>query len=339
MDTSLIWASIIIFSMLIYIILDGSNLGVGILCTCFQKKNAHDTLIQSIIPVWSGNETWLVFIGAALFSAFPAVYGVVLTALYIPLFLMLICLIIRGASITLRAYAKQFKRYWDTLFMISSIGTCFFQGISAGAWITGLPIINFTYVGTSLDWLTTFNIFCGIHFLIIYAFLGCGYMLCKTQGAIQKKLFFFAMPLYLLCTITSMIMFLLVPRYIPSILKKYQSFEINYFFFFLIILLYFLISLTMYYAVRFKKNKIPFTMGLTTVIFNYTIAIISLWPNIIPPNISIWNVAAPINSQIFSLIGAIISLPIVIIYTIYRYWVFRTIIPINNVTNIIKRNS
>lgn len=322
MDISLIWAGIIALGVLLYVILDGFDLGVGILLTCFKENGERDLMIASVAPVWDGNETWLVLGGAALLAAFPVVYAAALPALYIPLFLMLMCLILRGASIELRFCSARFKELWNRAFMIGSIGASFFQGISLGAWVIGFRIIDREYAGGSFDWLTPFSVFTGVGLILTYALLGCGYLIYRTEGPLQKKLFRIMTPINLALLMAIVIICIWTALYIPKIRTRWL-FSKNSSLSVIPILLLCVISLGMHYAIRKKKEIMPFFMGLALVVVGYVTLLVSLWPNLIPPNLSIWDAAAPIESQKFSLIGVAVVLPVVIAYTFYTYWVFR----------------
>jgi cytochrome d ubiquinol oxidase subunit II len=161
-DLPLIWAVIIIFGIMMYVVMDGFDLGIGILFPFVPGKTDRDVMMNTVAPVWDGNETWLVLGGAALFGAFPLAYSVVLSALYLPLIFMLMGLIFRGVAFEFRFKAKDEKRHlWDEAFIGGSIAATFFQGVALGAFIDGLPVVNRQFAGGSLDWLTPFTLFCG----------------------------------------------------------------------------------------------------------------------------------------------------------------------------------
>lgn len=322
MDISLIWAGVIALGVLLYVVLDGFDLGVGVLFIFFKEDKDRSLMVASVAPVWDGNETWLVLGGAALFAAFPVVYATALPALYMPLFLMLMCLILRGASIELRSCSPKAKIFWDKAFMIGSIGASFFQGISLGAWVTGFRIVNQQYAGNSFDWLTPFSISAGMGLILTYALLGCGYLIYKTEGTLQRKLFRITLPINFVLLVVILIISIWTPLHVQEIHTKWFDSK-NSHFLLIPLLLVCLTWLGMRHAIRYKKEKMPFLMGLTLVIIGYTTLLTSLWPNLIPPNLSIWDAAAPLASQQFSLIGVIFILPIVILYTSYTYWVFR----------------
>jgi cytochrome d ubiquinol oxidase subunit II len=169
-DLPLIWAVIIIFGIMMYVVMDGFDLGIGILFPFIPGKVDRDVMMNTVAPVWDGNETWLVLGGAALFGAFPLAYSVVLSALYLPLMLMLIGLIFRGVAFEFRFKAKDHKRHlWDKAFIGGSLAATFFQGVALGAFIDGIPVVDRQFAGGSLDWLTPFTLFCGVALVVAYA--------------------------------------------------------------------------------------------------------------------------------------------------------------------------
>ena len=197
-DLPLIWAIIIIFGVMMYVVMDGFDLGIGILFPFIKGEKDRDVMMNTVAPVWDGNETWLVLGGAALFGAFPLAYSVVLSALYLPLILMLMGLIFRGVAFEFRFKARAEKRHiWDMSFIGGSLVATFFQGVALGAFIDGIPVINRQYAGGGLDWLTPFSVFCGIALIVAYALLGCTWLIMKTEGSLQASMHKLGKPLAL----------------------------------------------------------------------------------------------------------------------------------------------
>lgn len=188
-DLSLIWIVIIGIGVLIYVILDGFDLGIGILFPFIKGSNERDVLMNTVAPVWDGNETWMVLGGAGLFAAFPLVYSTVLSALYMPIILMVIALIFRGVAFEFRFKANRTKHLWDKAFISGSVFAGFLQGVVLGAYIQGIKTLNGVYAGGQLDWLTPFSVFTGIGVVVLYATLGCGWLIYKTDAEIQEKMF------------------------------------------------------------------------------------------------------------------------------------------------------
>ena len=180
-DLSLIWVVIIAVGVLIYVILDGFDLGIGILFPFFPHKDDRDVMMNTVAPVWDGNETWMVLGGAGLFAAFPLVYSTVLSALYMPIILMVIALIFRGVAFEFRFKANRSKHWWDKAFIGGSALTSFLQGVILGAYIQGIETRNGIYAGGGLDWLTPFSLFTGLSVMVLYAALGCGWLHVQTR--------------------------------------------------------------------------------------------------------------------------------------------------------------
>src|SRR5476651_69404 len=181
-DLPLIWAVIIIFGIMMYVVMDGFDLGIGILFPFIPGKTDRDVMMNTVAPVWDGNETWLVLGGAALFGAFPLAYAVILDALAIPLTLMLFGLIFRGVAFEFRFKATAAKRHWwDKSFIGGSVLATFSQGVVLGALINGIPVVDRAYAGGALDWLTPFTLFCGVGLVVAYALLVCTWLTMKTE--------------------------------------------------------------------------------------------------------------------------------------------------------------
>jgi len=186
MDLSLVWAVIILFGIMMYIIMDGFDLGIGILYPFFKDKDDRDLMMNTVAPVWDGNETWLVLGGAGLLAAFPLAYSVILSALSLPLLFMLMALIFRGVAFEFRFKAHDAERhFWDKAFLCGSIAATFFQGMTLGAYLQGIHVVNQAYAGGPLDWISPFSIFTGLGLLVTYALLGSTWLIFKTTGELQ----------------------------------------------------------------------------------------------------------------------------------------------------------
>ncbi|HSX70985.1 MAG TPA: cytochrome d ubiquinol oxidase subunit II, partial [Pseudomonas sp.] len=195
LDLPLIWAGVIAFGIFMYVVMDGFDLGIGILYPFFRDKDERDAMMNTVAPIWDGNETWLVLGGAGLFAAFPLAYSVVLTALYLPLVIMLIALIFRGVAFEFRFKAKRTRYVWDAAFIGGSIVATFAQGVVLGAFIEGLKVENRQFVGGAFDWLAPFPLFCGAGLVAGYAMLGCAWLLMKTEGKLRHKMYKLMLPL------------------------------------------------------------------------------------------------------------------------------------------------
>ena len=322
-DLPLIWAIIIIFGIMMYVVMDGFDLGIGILFPFIKGEKDRDVMMNTVAPVWDGNETWLVLGGAALFGAFPLAYSVVLSALYMPLILMLMGLIFRGVAFEFRFKARPEKRHiWDKSFIGGSLVATFFQGVALGAFIDGLPVVNRQYAGGGLDWLSPFTVFCGIALIVAYALLGCTWLIMKTEGELQERMHKLGRPLALAVLALMGVVSLWTPLAHTDIAARW--FTLPNLFWFLPVPI--LVLVTMYgliKAIARKAHYTPFLLTLVLIFLGYSGLGISLWPNIIPPSISIWDAAAPPQSQGFMLVGTLFIIPFILGYTFWSYYVFR----------------
>lgn len=322
-DLALIWAIIILFGILMYVIMDGFDLGIGILYPFIKGKDDRDVMMNTVAPVWDGNETWLVLGGAGLLAAFPLAYAVILHAFMLPLVFMLLGLIFRGVAFEFRFKAHDRSRHWwDKAFIWGSITATFFQGVTLGAYIEGLKVVNKTYVGGPFDWFTPFAIFTGLGLLVAYALLGCTWLILKTEGPLQSRMRQLARPLTLILLGIIAIISIWTPLQHPAIAQRWFSLP-NLFLFAPVPIL---VLLAAYYLLRSLKNDphaAPFLLTLALVFLGYSGLGISVWPNIIPPDISIWDASGPAQSQGFTLVGALLIVPCILMYTMWSYYVFR----------------
>ncbi|QNL87942.1 cytochrome d ubiquinol oxidase subunit II [Pseudomonas putida] len=322
-DITLIWALIIIFGVMMYVIMDGFDLGIGILFLAIKDKEERDVMMNTVAPVWDGNETWLVLGGAGLFGAFPLAYSVILSALYLPLVLMLLGLIFRGVAFEFRFKASERNRHWwDKAFIGGSIIATFTQGVALGAFLDGIPVANNMYAGGALDWLRPFPLFCGFALLLAYAQLGSTWLIMKTEGRLQEEMYRYSS--YFIWGLLGAIAVISVwtPLAHPEIAQRWFSLP-NLFYFLpvpLLLLFCFFGTLT---TLAHRATAAPFLFTLLVIFLGYSGLGISIWPNIIPPSVTLWQAASPAASQLFALIGALFILPFILMYTAWSYYVFR----------------
>ena len=322
-DLPLIWAVIIIFGVMMYVVMDGFDLGIGMLFPFVKGEQDRDVMMNTVAPVWDGNETWLILGGAGLFGAFPMAYAVVLEALYLPLILMLIGLIFRGVAFEFRFKAKADKRHiWDKAFIWGSLIATFFQGVALGAFLEGFKVVDRHFAGGTLDWLTPFSLFCGLGLIVAYTLLGCTWLIMKTEGPLQQKMHDMARPLALVLLVVIGIVSLWTPIAYPQIADRWFSMP-NLIWFMPLPLLVLVTFYGLLKAVARNAHYTPFLLTLVLIFLGYSGLGISLWPNIIPPSISIWDAAAPPQSQGFMLVGTLFILPFILMYTFWSYYVFR----------------
>lgn len=322
-DLPLIWAVIIIFGVMMYVVMDGFDLGIGMLFPFVKGEQDRDVMMNTVAPVWDGNETWLILGGAGLFGAFPMAYAVVLEALSLPLILMLIGLIFRGVAFEFRFKAKADKRHiWDKAFIWGSLIATFFQGVALGAFLEGFKVVDRHFAGGTLDWLTPFSLFCGLGLIVAYTLLGCTWLIMKTEGPLQQKMHDMARPLALVLLVVIGIVSLWTPIAYPQIADRWFSMP-NLIWFMPVPLLVLVTFYGLLKAVARNAHYTPFLLTLVLIFLGYSGLGISLWPNIIPPSISIWDAAAPPQSQGFMLVGTLFILPFILMYTFWSYYVFR----------------
>ncbi|MEG2359299.1 cytochrome d ubiquinol oxidase subunit II [Acinetobacter sp.] len=321
-DLSLIWIVIIAIGVLIYVVLDGFDLGIGILFPFIKGKEERDVMMNTVAPVWDGNETWMVLGGASLYAAFPLVYSTVLSALYMPIMLMVIALIFRGVAFEFRFKANKSRHWWDKAFIGGSILASFFQGMILGAYIQGIKTVNGIYAGGGLDWLSPFTVFVGIGVVALYAALGCGWLIFKTDQALQNRMYQLMPKMIIALFIIFGCVSIYTPMAHPEIAARWFS-QPQLMYFSPVPILVLLFTFLALRACRQRKELSPFIYTLALVFLAYTGFIISLWPYVIPPSVTIWQAAAPQSSQLFALIGALILIPVILIYTGLSYWVFR----------------
>ena len=321
-DLSVAWAGIIAFGVIMYVVLDGFDLGIGILFPFARSDHERDVMMNSVAPVWDGNETWLVLGGAALFGAFPVAYAVLLPAFYLPILVMLIALIFRGVAFEFRFKSQRNRRWWDFSFAAGSLLAALMQGVILGAFIHGVPVAERQYAGTPLDWLTPFAAFTGVSVVVGYAMLGAGWLVMKTDAALQEWVRALMRPLSYVLLLAIAIVSLWTPLLDDTIAVRWFRWP-NIFYLAPVPLLVAAVAVRLRHAVQREEERMPFLMTLLLFLLSYGGLAISLWPHIIPPDVTIWQAAAPRSSQIFLLAGTAVLIPIILGYTGYSYWVFR----------------
>jgi cytochrome d ubiquinol oxidase subunit II len=322
-DLPLIWAVIILFGIMMYVIMDGFDLGIGILFPFFPRKEDRDIMMNTVAPVWDGNETWLVLGGAGLLAAFPAAYGIVLSAFYLPIILMLIGLVFRGVAFEFRFKASELRRHWwDKAFIGGSALATIAQGVTLGAYIRGIEVRDGAYSGAAFDWLTPFSVFTGVALLAAYALLGSTWLVMKTEGALLAQMRTVARRAAWAVVAAIVVISIWTPLSDPRIAERWFSLP-NLFYFAPVPVLVALFLHLLMRNLRRDAHAAPFVCALALVFLGYTGLGISLWPYVIPPATSIWDAAAPPQSMGFALVGALLIIPVILMYTAWGYYVFR----------------
>jgi cytochrome d ubiquinol oxidase subunit II len=321
-DLAFVWAILIAFAVLAYVMLDGFDLGIGILFPASAGPEQRDVMINSVAPVWDGNETWLVLGGGGLLAAFPLAYAVVLPALYAPLIAMLLALVLRGVAFEFRFRTTRGKLAWDFAFWGGSVLAALMQGIALGAFIQGFVVEDRAYAGGWWDWLTPFSILTGIAVVVGYALLGATWLIMKTEGALQDWCFRMTLPLGAAVVGLIVIVSIWTPLLDPAIAARWFGWP-NIVLVAPVPLLVAGASLALYRAIQARREVLPFLLSQGLFVLSYVGLGISLYPYIVPRSITIWQAAAPPESLVFLLVGALILIPIILAYTGYAYWIFR----------------
>ena len=321
-DLTIIWAFLIAFAVAMYVVMDGFDLGIGILFPGFTVGKERDQAMNAIAPVWDGNETWLVLGGGGLMAAFPLAYAIILPALYAPLMAMLLGLVFRGVAFEFRWRDPGHRKWWDAGFCLGSVIATFAQGITLGALLQGITVEGRAYDGGWWEWLSPFSLLTGASLVVGYALLGSAWLIWKTEGLIQADARRFAR----LLTPALLLAIGAVSLYTPFVEPQY--FQRWFEFPGLLVtvpmpLLIGLVAFALCRSLGWRRDWLPFLLTLMLFLLSMAGLAISIWPDIIPGRVSIWQAAAPESSQIFMLVGAALLIPLILAYTAWSYWVFR----------------
>ncbi len=318
----LIFGGLLAFIIIMYVILDGFDLGIGILFPFTHSEQDRDSMMNSIAPVWDGNETWLVFGGAMLYGAFPQVYGGLLPIIYMPIMLMLIALIFRGVSLEFRFKAERSKPIWNWSFALGSICAAFFQGVILGYYIEGFKINDFAATVSHPDWLTPFSLFTGVALVCGYALLGSTWMIIKSEGSLQKKMIHHAKGLLVLISFFLILVSIWTPFSNANIFHRWYSFP-NFLYLFPLPLITAVMIYLAWKNLSQEPERKPFFYCIAIFLCAYVGLGVSFYPYLIPNQVTLWQGAAPDSTLRFILVGVSIMVPILFAYTLYAYHVFR----------------
>lgn len=321
-DLTVIWAGIIAFAVAAYVVMDGFDLGIGILFPRFAVGKERDTAMNSIAPVWDGNETWLVLGGGGLLAAFPLAYAIILPALYAPLIAMLLGLVLRGVAFEFRWRDPDHRPVWDAAFTLGSVTATFAQGITLGALLQGITVTGRAYGGGWWEWLTPFSLLTGAGLVVGYALLGACWLIWKSEGTLQAKAYALARPLGIalivaIAAVSAATPFLDGQYYtrwlsFPGVLAAAQ-----------VPLATAVVTILFFRSLAKRHDRAPFGWALALFGLCLVGLAISIWPDVIPGRVTIWQAAAPYKSQLFMLVGAGLMVPVILAYTGWAYWVFR----------------
>jgi cytochrome d ubiquinol oxidase subunit II len=317
-----VWAAIIGTAVALYVILDGFDLGTGILFPFARTERERDQMMNSIAPFWDGNETWLVLGGGGLWVAFPRAYAVVMPALYLPVIVMLLALVFRGVSFEFRVVAIASKKYWNFAFAAGSTLAGFCQGVILGGLIQGIKVENGAFAGGPFDWATPFAFLCGLGVVAGYALLGATWLAMKTEGEVAERARLHAKALLLGVLAFMAVVSLWTPLAFDRIAARWFSAP-NIYFLWPVPLLTALTALLAWRWLDERREVPPFLASIALFLLGYLGLVISVYPYLVPPTLTIWQAAAAPSSQLFMLVGTLILLPIILGYVVFVYWVFR----------------
>ena len=322
LDLPFIWGILICTAIYLYVVLDGFDLGVGMLFPFARNKAERDVMMNSIAPVWDGNETWLVLGGGGLFAVFPLAYSVLLTAFYVPLTIMLLALVFRGVAFEFRYRTKKSRHIWNGAFTGGSLVATFCQGIVLGAFIQGVAIEGRSYAGGWFDWLTPFSIFCGGAMVLGYSLLGATWLIWRTEGELQHRMEMLAPKLAMGVFAAIGIVSIWTPLSNEAIAERWFAGN-NFLYLSALPIITALSGLLLLYALKKKREVLPFVLSLLIFLFSFIGLGVSQYPYIIPREVTLWEAAGPDSALGFLLIGASVLLPVILGYTAWSYWVFR----------------
>ncbi len=321
-DLALIWAFLIAFAVLAYVILDGFDLGLGVLFPLLRTDGDRDVAMNTVAPIWDGNETWLVLGGGGLFAVFPLAYAIVMPAVYAPVIAMLICLIFRGVAFEFRWKSERRRWLWDLSFTLGSLGAALAQGIILGALIQGIPVADRAYAGGWWDWLTPFSLLTGVAVVVGYTLLGATWLVMKTDGDLQRQAHGFAW----FAAVGTLGMIGLVSLWTPFLDPVFME---RWFAFPAILyvapvpILVLAAAAVLFLSLARHRDALPFVSSLILFVLCFIGLGISFFPFIVPPSVTIWEAAAPPSSLAFLIVGAAPLLMLILGYTAWSYWVFR----------------
>ena len=322
MDLTVIWAFIIAFAVFAYVVMDGFDLGIGILFPTFAVGRERDRAMNSIAPVWDGNETWLVLGGGGLFAAFPLAYAVILPATYPLIIAMLLGLVFRGVAFEYRWRDPGHRALWDAAFTGGSFIAALAQGMTLGALLQGIEVVDRAYAGSWFDWFTPYTLLTGLGTVAGYALLGSTWLIWKLDGEEQVH----ARKLAVRAAVATIALMGAVSLYNITLNAEYAAHWLaapQIYWVAPVPIVTAIIAISMLRAITRDRNSKPFWLAIALFFLGMSGLGVTIWPYVVPPGVTIWDAAAPERSQIFMLIGVAITMPLIIGYTVWAYWVFR----------------
>lgn len=317
-----IWALLLAVAIAMYVVLDGFDLGIGILFPFAKSDVEKDQMMSSVAPFWDGNETWLVLGGGGLLVAFPLAYSIVMPALYLPVIFMLLALVFRGVAFEFRHVADTSRFLWNIAFAGGSTLAAFFQGMLLGGFVQGIKVENNAFAGGPLDWATPFALMCGLGVVAGYALIGSVWLVMKTEGTAAAQARAHARLLLPVVLVFMGIVSLWTPIAFPRIAERWFTTP-NLFYLAPVPILTLALAYGVWRWLETGREHLPFFGVIGLFLLGYIGIGISIFPYLVPPTLTVWQTAAAPASQVFMLIGTIFMLPIILGYIAFVYWLFR----------------
>jgi cytochrome d ubiquinol oxidase subunit II len=317
-----IWFGIVGFAVLMYVLLDGFVLGIGVLAPFAEDEQQLDLMMNTAAPIWDGNETWLVLGGVGLMAAFPKAYAIMLSTLYLPVLIMLAALVLRGVSFEFRFKATRSKGLWGVCFAVGSILAAFSQGVMLGAIAEGLPLKAVDHVGSVHNWFSPFSMLTGTAVVFGYALLGSTWLILKTEGAMQNIAYSLTRPLVAVVIAFMVLVSTSLPFLSSQIMARWFQ-SGNFLWLSPVPMLALVNAVVLWRAVMRKAELVPFIAAISFFVLGFAGLLVGMWPYLLPPTLTLWDAAAPPSSQIFVLVGMIVLLPVILGYVWWSYRVFR----------------
>ena len=322
LDLVPIWTVILGMAVFFYVLLDGFDLGVGMLYGLAPDMPSRNMIMNSIAPIWDGNETWLILGGVGLLAAFPVAFTIIIPAVYFPIAVMLLALVFRGVAFEFRLREAENRSCWDNAFCIGSAVATFAQGVVLGAFIQGFEVNGRQFGGTSFDFLTPFALFTGVGLMFGYCLLGVGWLIMKTEGEVQAA----ARRHGRVCLIGVLLAIALVslwtPLMSPAVAARWFTWP-NALLLSPVPVATAAIALFTWRSLNSKAEAGPFIGAIGLFVLSYLGLAISLFPLVVPYHFTVWEAASSPRTQAFILVGTLLLLPIILMYSGWSYWVFR----------------
>jgi cytochrome d ubiquinol oxidase subunit II len=320
-DLTVIWALILAFAVFAYVVMDGFDLGIGILFPLLERGRQRDITMNSVAPVWDGNETWLVLGGGGLLAAFPMAYAIIMPAVYVPVIAMLLGLVFRGVAFEFRWRTTR-QPIWDLAFFAGSVVAAFSQGIILGAILQGVSVSGRSYSGLWWEWLSPFSVLTGASVVVGYGLLGACWLIYRTETELQDRAYRLAWVFGIATSVAVLAVSLATPFLKGNYYDRWFSTP-NIYYLAVVPVLAAAAALGFFRSLAKRAELAPFLCALALFLLSFIGLGVSMFPYLIPGEVTIWQAAAPAKSQLFMLVGAGVMVPIILAYSGYAYWVFR----------------